>query len=187
MAPTLPPRVGTHTHTRTPTNKQTNTQGPVYALTKGVALAGISAYAELIMPGAAFNSLLLTVTTAGSLLYALRTGMVTVTDRFADTVRSVSGGFFVAVAATFLLSLVGVRLPSAFASGPVAAGIALVSAGLAASNLLLDFDFARQAARSKSVDRRLEWYFAQSTLFTLVWMYTSVLRLMMLLGGVRDE
>lgn len=65
--------------------------------------------------------------------------------------------------------------------------IGLVSAGLAAANLLMDFDFARQAARSRGVPQQLEWYFAQSTLFSLVWMYTSVLRVLMLLGGVRDE
>lgn len=71
--------------------------------------------------------------------------------------------------------------------GPLAIGISLVSAGLAAANLLLDFDFIRQATRSREVPRALEWYFAQSTLFTLVWFYTSVLRLLLLLSGARDE
>lgn len=39
--------------------------------------------------------------------------------------------------------------------------MSLVSAGLAASNLLLDFSFAEQAAFSKSVPKKMEWYFAQ--------------------------
>lgn len=174
-------------HPHPPTPHTHPLQGPVYALAKGVALAGVSAYAELLAPGVALNAALLTLSTAGSLLFALRTGLIRVTDQFSDAVRAVTGGFFLTMMATFLLQLVGVRLPGLFASGPVAVGVGLVSAGLAAANLLLDFDFARQAARSKSVPKKLEWYFAQSTLFTLVWMYMSALRLLMLLSGARDE
>ena len=72
-------------------------------------------------------------------------------------------------------------------AGPLAIGISLVSAGLAAANLLLDFDFVQEAARSRQVPRALEWYFSQSMLFTLVWFYTSVLRLLLLLSGGRDD
>ncbi|GBF97570.1 hypothetical protein Rsub_10171 [Raphidocelis subcapitata] len=42
----------------------------------------------------------------------------------------------------------------------------------------------KQAAYSKSVPRKLEWHFAQSTLFTLVWMFTSILSLLMQLAGI---
>jgi len=71
--------------------------------------------------------------------------------------------------------------------GPIAIIVSLVSAGLAAANLLLDFDFIRQASRSKSVPKNLEWYFSQSTLFTLVWMYVSTLQLLMQLAGLSNE
>jgi hypothetical protein len=50
----------------------------VYAAAKGVALAGMCAYAQLIAPGVAFNALLLTLSTAGSLLFALKTNMIQV-------------------------------------------------------------------------------------------------------------
>jgi len=56
-------------------------QAPVYAVSKGVALAGVSAFAQLVVPGVAFNALLLTVCTAGSLLFALRTNMIKVRGR----------------------------------------------------------------------------------------------------------
>ncbi|KAI8471765.1 MAG: hypothetical protein J3K34DRAFT_458155 [Monoraphidium minutum] len=156
---------------------------PVYAVAKGVALAGISAYAEVIAPGIAFNTFLLTMSTAASLLLGLKSGVIRVTDQFSDTVRAVSGGFFISMAAVFALSLVGVRMPFLFASGPLAIGISLVSAGLAAANLLLDFDYVRQAAATRRVSRALEWYFAGNILFTLVWFYTSLLRTMLLLTG----
>jgi uncharacterized YccA/Bax inhibitor family protein len=55
--------------------------GPVYALAKGVALAGVSAYAELMVPGIALNTVLLTLCTAGSLLFGLRSGLIRVRAR----------------------------------------------------------------------------------------------------------
>jgi uncharacterized YccA/Bax inhibitor family protein len=84
----------------------------------------------------------------------------------------------------FALSLFGIRLPGFFTSGPIAIIVSLVSAGLAAANLLLDFDYARQAAYSKAVPQKMEWFFAQSTMLTLVWMYISTLQLLMQLAGL---
>ncbi|GBF97571.1 hypothetical protein Rsub_10172 [Raphidocelis subcapitata] len=161
-----------------------NVTGPVYALSKGIALGGVAAFAEMMAPGVAFNALLLTMSTAGSLLFALKSNMIQVTDSFSDTVRAVTGGFFISMLVVFALAAFGVKLPGLFSAGPIAMVVSLVSAGLAAANLLLDFDFARQAAYSKSVPRKLEWYFAQSTLFTLVWMFTSILSLLMQLAGI---
>lgn len=160
---------------------------PVYAISKGVALAGISAFAEVMVPGVAFNAFLLTMSTAASLLFALKADIIKVTDQFTDTVRAVSGGFFLSMLVVFALSMFGIRMPGIFTSGPMAIGISLVSAGLAAANLLLDFEFTRRAAASRQCSKALEWYFAQSTLFTLVWCYTSILRLLMLLSGMRDD
>ena len=50
---------------------------------------------------------------------------------------------------TWLLSLAGVHVPGLMSGGPVGMAVGLVSAGLAAANLLLDFDMIRQVARSK--------------------------------------
>ncbi|KIY96816.1 hypothetical protein MNEG_11146 [Monoraphidium neglectum] len=161
--------------------------GPVYALAKGVALAGVSAYAELMVPGIALNTVLLTLCTAGSLLFGLRSGLIRVTDQFGDAVRAATGGFFISMLAVLVMGMFGIRFPSLLTSGPLAIGVSLVSAGLAAANLLLDFDYVKQAAASRAVSEKLEWYMAQSTLFTLVWFYTSLLRLMMLLSGGRDD
>eukprot|EP00879_Flechtneria_rotunda_P029858 GHRR01032319.1.p1 GENE.GHRR01032319.1~~GHRR01032319.1.p1 ORF type:complete len:200 (-),score=47.84 GHRR01032319.1:1674-2273(-) len=59
---------------------------PIYALCKGVALAGMSAILEMQYPGIAMNAVLLTFSTAASLFLALKTRFITITDRFADTV-----------------------------------------------------------------------------------------------------
>lgn len=73
------------------------------------------------------------------------------------------------------------------AAGPLAIGISLVAAGLAAANLLIDMNWILRASYSR-MPRWMEWYSAQSLMVTLVWFYTEVLRLLwMLAGGRRDE
>jgi uncharacterized YccA/Bax inhibitor family protein len=37
------------------------------------------------------------------------------------------------------------------------------------------------------VPKDLEWYAAQSTLFTLVWMFVSILQLLLSLAGLRGD
>lgn len=86
---------------------------------------------------------------------------------------------------TWLLSLAGVQMPGMMSGGPLGIGIGLVSAGLAASNLLMDFDMIRQVARQR-MPKWFEYYSAFSLLVTLVWMWTSMLRLLSMMGG-RDD
>lgn len=47
----------------------------------------MSAVLEMQYPGIAMNAVLLTFSTAASLFVALKTRMITITDRFTDTVR----------------------------------------------------------------------------------------------------
>ena len=90
---------------------------PVYALCKGVALAGLSAMLEARYPGIAMNAVLLTFSTAGSLFIALKARLITLTDRFADTVRAVTGGYFIAMLLLLVLNMFGMRMPGLLTSG----------------------------------------------------------------------
>ena len=79
-------------------------------------------------------------------------------------------------------SLAGVHVPGIMSGGPVGIAVGLVSAGLAAANLLLDFDMIRSVARQR-MPKWFEFYSAFSLLVTLVWMWSSILRLLGLMGG----
>jgi uncharacterized YccA/Bax inhibitor family protein len=162
---------------------------PVYAVAKGVAIAGMSAVMELRFPGVAMQAALLTTTTAAAMLAAVRFRWVDVTDRFASAVRGVTGGYFLGMLAVVGLGMCGVRMPALFGGGPLAIGISLVASGLAASNLLLDLAQIDRLSRSRQrVPDHMVWYFAQSLMLTLVWMYIELLKLLSLLaGGSRDE
>lgn len=62
--------------------------------------------------------------------------------------------------------------------------ITLGATGLAAANLLVDFDNIRRIAASR-MPAWFEWYSGFSLMVTLVWMYTEVLRLLMMFAGGR--
>uniref|UniRef100_A0A7S1SYJ3 Bax inhibitor-1/YccA family protein n=1 Tax=Tetraselmis chuii TaxID=63592 RepID=A0A7S1SYJ3_9CHLO len=157
---------------------------PVYAIAKGLALGGMSAFMELMYPGIVVQALVATFGTLFALLAAFKTKIISVTEGFRSMVYMATGGFFLGMLAMMLLRLCGVPVP--MASGPLALGVGLVSTALAAFNLLIDFDDIRSTAW-QGAPKWMEWYSAFSLLVTLVWMYTSILRVLSLLAGGRDD
>ncbi len=72
----------------------------------------------------------------------------------------------------------GVEVPLLFSSSIYGIGFSLFVVGLAAFNLLLDFDFIEKAAASEA-PKYMEWYGGFSLLVTLIWLYLEILRLLM--------
>ncbi len=58
-------------------------------------------------------------------------------------VMMVTGGYVFLLMGSWLLSLLGVTLPSFATGGLVGIGVSLLASALAAANLLLDFDMIR--------------------------------------------
>ena len=85
---------------------------------------------------------------------------------------------------TMLLSLFGVGMPLVFSSTPLGIGFSLLVVGLAAFNLLLDFDFIEKAAYA-GAPKYMEWYGAFGLMVTLVWLYLEILRLLAKLSDRR--
>ena len=56
-------------------------------------------------------------------------------------------------------------------------GFSLFVVGIAALNLVLDFDFIEQGSE-KGLPQHMEWYGAFSLMVTLVWLYLEILRLL---------
>ena len=70
-----------------------------------------------------------------------------------------------------------------YGSGPLGIGFSLLVVGIAAFNLVLDFDFIEQGV-SMGVPKYMEWYGAFGLMVTLVWLYMEILRL---LAKMRDR
>ena len=76
-----------------------------------------------------------------------------------------------------LLSFFDVGVPLLFSATKYGIGFSLFVVGLAAFNLLLDFDFIEKAAAT-SAPKYMEWYGAFGLMVTLIWLYLEILRLL---------
>ncbi|HYC56879.1 MAG TPA: Bax inhibitor-1/YccA family protein [Candidatus Binatia bacterium] len=150
---------------------------PGYALLEGLALGGISVAFEARYPGIVSQAVFLTFGTLGALLMAYRSGLVRATENFKLGVVAATGGIALVYLIGFVMSFFGTSIPMIHGSGMVGIGFSLFVVGIAALNLVLDFDFIEQGAEH-GAPKYMEWYAAFGLLVTLVWLYLEILRLL---------
>jgi uncharacterized YccA/Bax inhibitor family protein len=150
---------------------------PAYALLEGVVVGSFSAKADLRDHGIAIQAISLTVATCFCLLIAYRSGFIRVTDRFNRGLLAATSGIALYYLASFALSMLGIRKFTAFAGGLPGILISVVIVMIAGMNLVSDFDFIEQCARS-GLPKYMEWYAALGLIVTLVWLYLEILRLL---------
>ena len=78
--------------------------------------------------------------------------------------------------ASWIGSFAGFNIPYIHEGGLIGIGITVVIIGIAALNLLLDFDNFEKGEQMKA-PQYMEWYFAMGLVFTIVWLYVEFLRL----------
>jgi uncharacterized YccA/Bax inhibitor family protein len=156
---------------------------PVYAAMQGVFLGAISQIVEMKMGqkgphGIAFQAVSLTVGTLLIMLFLYGSRLIRVTERLRAGIIMATGAVCLFYVVTILMRLFGMDMPFGFAtSSPAGIGFSLFVVGLAAFNLLLDFDFIEEAAR-REAPKYMEWYGAFGLIVTLVWLYLELLRLL---------
>ncbi len=155
---------------------------PAYALLEGLVLGSISAILEVRFPGIAIQSVSLTFGTLLVLLLAYRSGLIPVTQNFRLGIVAATGGIMVFYLLQFVLGFFGVHFTSINGSGPIGIGFSLIVVGIAALNLVLDFDFIESGVRM-GAPKYMEWYGAFGLMVTLVWLYLEILRLLTKLRG----
>ena len=150
---------------------------PIYALLEGLALGGFSAMLELRYPGIAMQAVGLTFGTLFVLLFLYRSGMIKVTEKFRLGVFAATGGIFLFYIAEMVLGFFGIHFASINGGGAIGIGFSLVIVGIAALNLVLDFDFIEQGVQV-GAPKYMEWYGAFGIMVTMVWLYIEILRLL---------
>jgi uncharacterized YccA/Bax inhibitor family protein len=150
---------------------------PIYALLEGLALGGISAMFELRFPGIAIEAVGLTFGTLFVMLLLYRTRIIQVTQKFRLGVVAATGGIFFFYLLEMILGFFGVRFTSINGSGVIGIGFSLIIVGVAALNLVLDFDFIERGVQA-GAPKYMEWYGAFGIMVTLVWLYLEMLRLL---------
>ncbi len=160
---------------------------PLYAALEGVLLGAISQVVEQRYPGGiAIQAVTLTCGVLFIMLFLYATRIIRVTDklRMGIVVATSALCFFYLI--SMLLRLFGIGVSLLFSASIYGIGFSLFVVGLAAFNLLLDFDFIEKAAAT-SAPKYMEWYGAFGLMVTLIWLYLEILRLLMKLASQRDD
>ncbi|MFI5323633.1 MAG: Bax inhibitor-1/YccA family protein [Thermodesulfobacteriota bacterium] len=150
---------------------------PLYAVLEGLALGGISAYAELQLKGVVFQAVALTFGTLLTMLVAYRSGLIKVTEKFRLGVVAATGAIFVVYLVSMVIGFFGVKVPFIYSGGTFGILFSLFVVVIAALNLVLDFDFIEQGA-NQGAPGYMEWYGAFGLMVTLIWLYIEFLRLL---------
>ncbi len=154
---------------------------PVYAAFQGVFLGMLSCLIENKIgpkyPGIAIQAVALTGGTLFCMLFAYTTGLIKVTEKLKGGIIAATGAICLVYLVSFALTLFGVGVPFLRSATPFGIAFSVFVVGLAAFNLLLDFDFIDRGARAEA-PKYMEWYGAFGLMVTLIWLYLEILRLL---------
>jgi len=151
---------------------------PLYAALEGLFIGGFSLAMEQRFPGLVLQAVLLTFGVMFALLAAYQSRII----RPSETFKSVIVGATLGIAVVYLVSMVlqlfiHASIPLIHENGPIGIAFSLVVVGIAALNLVLDFDFIENGV-AYGAPKWMEWYAAFGLTVTLVWLYIEVLRLL---------
>jgi len=155
---------------------------PLYAALEGMLLGCVSLVFEQRYPGIVFNAVGLTFGVLAALLAAYSSGLIRPSENVKLGIVAATGGIGLVYLVSMGLGFFGKSIPFIHDSGPIGIGFSLLVVGIAAMNLVLDFDFIETGAQ-RGAPKYMEWYGAFGLLVTLVWLYLEILRLLAKLQG----
>jgi len=151
---------------------------PFYAIAQGIFLGGVTMMFEGMYPGIAVQALGLTFVITVSLLFCYKSGLIKPTENFKLMIVSATAGIAILYLVSFIMSMFGSPISFIHSNGLMGIGFSVFVVGIAALNLVLDFDFIEEGAEV-GLPKYMEWYGAFSLMVTLVWLYLEILRLLM--------
>lgn len=153
---------------------------PIYAILEGLFVGSISAIYNYVYPGLPMQAVALTLLVTLIMFLIYRYKIIKVTSKFRTVIVVATS----AIAVFYLIQLLTYSFGgSAFASSltssntPLSIGFSILVTGLAAFNLLLNFDTVEKGVEMRA-NKYMEWYCAFGLLVTLVWLYLEILRLL---------
>ncbi len=150
---------------------------PIYAVLQGLFLGGISALVETQYPGIAIQAVGLTFGVMIAMLAAYSSGLIKVTENLKIGIVSATGAIAIYYLLSIVLGLFGIQAPLINDNGWMGILFSLLVVGIAAFNLVLDFDFIENGVK-QGAPHFMEWYAAFGLLVTLIWLYIEILRLL---------
>jgi uncharacterized YccA/Bax inhibitor family protein len=151
--------------------------GPLYAVAEGLLVGGISHMYDAEYKGIVLQAVGLTIGVFITMLVLYATKAIRVTDKLRTGIIAATGAVMLVYLVDIVLRLAHHSVGFLHSAGPLGIGISLLIVGIAAFNLLLDFDFIDRGVRM-GAPRYMEWYAGFGLVVTLVWLYLELLRLL---------
>lgn len=156
--------------------------GPLYALAQGVMVGVISHYYNVEFDGIVLQAILATAAVFFVMLVLFVTRTIKVTNKTRGVIIGATMGIALFYVVSIVMSLFGVNIPYVWDSGPIGIGISVLIVGVAAFNLMLDFDLIERGVGARA-PKSFEWFAAFGLMVTIIWLYIEMLRL---IGKVRS-
>jgi uncharacterized YccA/Bax inhibitor family protein len=157
---------------------------PIYAALEGLFIGGLSSILEVRFPGIVLQAVGLTFGVFLVMLVLYSTRVLRATPAFTKGVIAATLGVALLYLASMIMGMFGARIPYIHEGGAIGIGFSLFVVGLAALNLILDFDTIEKGAQ-QGAPKYMEWYGGFALLVTLVWLYVEILRLLAKLNDRR--
>ena len=156
---------------------------PVYALSEGLILGGLSVMFEAQYPGIVIQAVGSTFMAFFVMLALYKANVIRCTQKF----RSVLMISMLSILGIYIVQIIGsffhMSVPGLFGSGLVGIGFSAFVCVIAALNFIIDFSVIEEGA-AQMMDKSFEWYGAFGLMVTFVWLYVEILNL---LAKMRDR
>lgn len=154
---------------------------PIYALVEGVFVGGISAFYNdafaQVAPGIVMQAVGITFGVVIAMFVLYRFEIIKATQKFKTIIFTATAGIAIFYLLAIVLRFFNIEMPLIHSSGTWGIVFSLVVVGIAALNLILDFDMIEQGS-AMGAPKYMEWYGAFGLLVTIVWLYIEILRLL---------
>jgi len=149
---------------------------PLYAAVEGVFLGLVSMVFEYTYPGIVMEAVGVTLLVFAAMLVAYRTGLLRATPMFTKVIVMATLGVLLFYLINTVVTLITHNNWYA-GSSTLSIVVSAVVAGIAAFNLILDFNMIEEGSKS-GFPKYMEWFCAFGLMVTIVWLYLEVLRLL---------
>lgn len=150
---------------------------PLYAGIQGLVVGAISAVFNMEYDGIVLQAVGLTAAVAAVMVFLYATRIIEVTHKLRMMIVAATAGIALFYMVGLVIRLFGGDIPLVHDTGAIGIAFSLFVVGIAAFNLLLDFDLIENGVRA-GAPPYMEWYAAFGLTVTLVWLYLEMLRLL---------
>ncbi|MEE3348864.1 MAG: Bax inhibitor-1/YccA family protein [Candidatus Gastranaerophilaceae bacterium] len=149
----------------------------IYSVGEGLFLGVFSAYFEKYYPGIVLSAVICTFGAMFMMLLLYRVGAIKCTEKFRAVIFTATSSVLLIYIIQIVASLFGRSIPQIFTASITGIVFSVIVTLIAAFNFIVDFDFIERGS-AMMLPKLYEWIGATSLMFSLVWLYMEMIRLL---------